>query len=103
MQISAINAVSLSAAASAPAPQASSTVAGATAAAVSASTSSNAAVDLLERIYTTRVAGKDYSGDVAYASGVYSISVASLPGAYGAGSSLTAAEDALNTRIDILA
>ena len=66
------------------------------------SRAANAPLGALSQVYATRVAGKDYSGEVAYASGVYTISVTGLPGAEGADSSLFAAENALNARIDIL-
>jgi hypothetical protein len=95
MQISAISAVSLSAVSSTPpAPQRT---------AASPQVPSPTAAQLLDEVYATRVAGKNYLGNVRYASGIYSISVAGLPGADSSGSSLFAAENALNARIDVLA
>ena len=53
--------------------------------------------------YSTSVGGKSYSGNVSQANGVYEISVPNLPGSAVSASSLQAAENALNARIDLLA
>jgi hypothetical protein len=48
------------------------------------------------------VAGKSYSANITVSGGTYQLSVGNLPGATVSGSSLTAAENALNVRIDSL-
>ena len=53
--------------------------------------------------YTTSVGGKSYSGNVQQSGGHYTVSVPNLPGASASGSSLQAAENALNVKIDVLA
>ena len=53
--------------------------------------------------YTTSVGGKSYSGNVQQSGGQYTVSVPNLPGASASGSSLQAAENALNVKIDVLA
>jgi hypothetical protein len=58
---------------------------------------------LADSTYSTSVGGKSYAGDVSKANGTYTISVPNLPGATVTASSLSAAEVALNTRIDVLA
>ncbi|HEY2682635.1 MAG TPA: hypothetical protein VGI93_03935 [Steroidobacteraceae bacterium] len=111
MQISAISGVSSDILSSTPpsplrtaAPrQAPAPTTGASASARPAGASNGAAAQLRDEIYATRVAGKNYFGDVTYASGIYTISVAGLPGADSSASSLFAAENALNARIDLLA
>lgn len=52
--------------------------------------------------YSTTVAGKQYSGSVEQSGSTYTASVAGLTGATASGSTLTAAENALNNRIDEL-
>jgi predicted RNase H-like HicB family nuclease len=52
--------------------------------------------------YSTTVGGKQYSGSVEESGGEYTASVPSLSGATATGSSLTAAENNLNNRIDEL-
>jgi predicted RNase H-like HicB family nuclease len=52
--------------------------------------------------YSTTVGGKQYSGSVSESDGQYTASIPSLPGATATGSSLDAAENALNSRIDEL-
>jgi hypothetical protein len=52
--------------------------------------------------YSTTVGGKSYSGTVVESGGVYTASVASLPGATASGSSAEAAENNLTVRIDVL-
>jgi predicted RNase H-like HicB family nuclease len=58
---------------------------------------------LLSQTYSTSVGGKSYSGSIQQSGGRYEISVPNLPGATASGSSLQAAENALNVKIDILA
>jgi predicted RNase H-like HicB family nuclease len=50
--------------------------------------------------YSTTVAGKQYSGSVQESNGEYTASVSSLSGASATGSSIQAAENNLNNRID---
>ena len=64
---------------------------------------SSAATALLSQTYSTSVGGKSYSGSIQHSGGRYEISVPNLPGATASGSSLQAAENALNVKIDILA
>lgn len=52
--------------------------------------------------YSTTVAGKQYSGSVEEADGEYTASVQNLAGATASGSSIQAAENNLNARIDEL-
>jgi predicted RNase H-like HicB family nuclease len=52
--------------------------------------------------YSTSVGGKSYSASISQANGTYTLSVPNLPGASVSGSSLSAAENALNVKIDIL-
>jgi len=52
--------------------------------------------------YSTTVAGKQYSGSVEQSGSTYTASVSGLTGATASGSTLTAAENALNIRIDEL-
>jgi len=52
--------------------------------------------------YSTSVAGKQYSGSVEESGGQYTASVPSLAGATASGSSIDAAENNLNNRIDEL-
>ena len=101
MQISAISAVTSFAPASVPPVARNATTTSPTLATTTTAAAGDAA-DLATKIYSTRVAGKSYSGDVTYASGLYTISVGGLPGADGSGASLLAAENALNAKIDIL-
>jgi hypothetical protein len=110
MQISAISGVSSDILSSTPpsplrtaAPRQAPSPTGASASALPAGASTGAAAQLRDEIYATRVAGKNYLGNVTYASGIYTISVAGLPGADSSASSLFAAENALNARIDLLA
>jgi hypothetical protein len=49
------------------------------------------------------VGGKSYAANIVQSNGVYTLSVPNLPGASVTGSSLSAAESALNLRIDLLA
>jgi hypothetical protein len=58
---------------------------------------------LADATYSTSVSGKSYSGNVSQADGLYEISVPNLPGSEVSASSLQAAENALNARIDLLA
>jgi hypothetical protein len=58
---------------------------------------------LADSTYSTSVGGKSYSGNVSQANGLYEISVPNLPGSAVSASSLQAAENALNARIDLLA
>lgn len=58
---------------------------------------------LVEPTYSTSVGGKSYSGNVSQSDGLYEISVPNLPGSRVSASSLQAAENALNARIDLLA
>ena len=53
--------------------------------------------------YSTTVNGTSYSGSVEESGGTYTASIPNLPGATASGSSLQAAENDLNIRIDILA
>jgi predicted RNase H-like HicB family nuclease len=62
----------------------------------------SAAAALLSGVYSTTVGGKSYSGNIQQSQGTYEISVPNLPGASASGSSLEAAEIALNVRIDAL-
>jgi predicted RNase H-like HicB family nuclease len=55
-----------------------------------------------ETSYSTTVAGKQYSGSVEESDGEYTASVSSLAGATASGSSVTAAENNLNNRINEL-
>jgi predicted RNase H-like HicB family nuclease len=57
---------------------------------------------LISNTYSTSVGGKSYSGSISQSNGTYSISVPNLPGASASGSSLQAAESALNVKIDTL-
>jgi hypothetical protein len=50
--------------------------------------------------YSTTVAGKQYSGSVQESNGEYTASVSGLAGASASGSSITAAENNLTTRIN---
>jgi hypothetical protein len=52
--------------------------------------------------YSTTVGGTQYTGDVEQSGGEYTASVANLPGASATGTSLVAAENALDIRIDEL-
>jgi hypothetical protein len=54
-------------------------------------------------VYTTTVAGKRYDASVRYALGQYEVAVAALPGSAVSANTLTAAENDLNARIDVLA
>jgi hypothetical protein len=67
------------------------------AAAVSAATST-----LDSSVYSTSVGGKSYSANISQADGTYTLSVPNLPGASVTASSLSGAEIALGTRIDVL-
>ncbi len=58
---------------------------------------------LLSSTYSTNVGGKSYAANIVQSKGVYTLSVPNLPGASVTGSSLSAAESALNLRIDLLA
>jgi len=58
---------------------------------------------LANSTYSTSVGGKSYSGSISQSNGQYEISVPNLPGASVTASSLQAAENALNIKIDILA
>jgi hypothetical protein len=53
-------------------------------------------------IYSTNVGGKSYTANISQANGTYTLSVPNLPGSSVTASSLTAAENALNLRIDLL-
>jgi predicted RNase H-like HicB family nuclease len=52
--------------------------------------------------YSTTVAGKQYSGSVEESAGEYTATVPSLSGATASGSSVEAAENNLDVRIDEL-
>jgi hypothetical protein len=67
-----------------------------------ASKPNSTAANPSNQVYTTTVAGKRYSGDITYSSGVYVITVPNLPGSTVSAGSLLAAENALTARIDIL-
>jgi len=67
----------------------------------SAAASAQAAT--LAASYSTNVNGTNYSGSVEESGGTYTASIPNLPGAIATGSSVQAAENNLNTRIDILA
>jgi hypothetical protein len=53
--------------------------------------------------YSTNVGGKNYAANISQANGTYTLAVPNVPGATVTGSSLSAAENALNLKIDILA
>ena len=63
---------------------------------------SGSAAETMVTIYSTTVAGKQYSGSVEEANGEYTASVPNLAGATASGSSAEAAENNLNARIDEL-
>ncbi len=84
----------------APAPQARSTHAHGAPAAGGAAAA--AAEEMLVSSYSTTVNGTQYSGSVVQSGGEYTASVPNLPGATATGTSLTAAENNLNNRIDEL-
>jgi predicted RNase H-like HicB family nuclease len=74
-------------------------------AAVSASTQSlsSGAEETQAAVYSTTVAGKNYSGSVVEETGgVYEASVPNMPGATATGSSVQSAENNLSVRIDTL-
>lgn len=52
--------------------------------------------------YSTHVGGKSYAGSVSEINGVYTVAVPNVPGAHATGSSIQAAENNLNMRIDEL-
>lgn len=52
--------------------------------------------------FTTTVAGKTYVADVTYSNGEYVAEDANLSGAVATGNSVTAAENNLASRIDVL-
>jgi hypothetical protein len=56
----------------------------------------------LAAAYSTSVGGKTYSGSVSEAGGVYEVAVPNVLGAHASGSSIQAAENNLNMRIDEL-
>jgi predicted RNase H-like HicB family nuclease len=60
-------------------------------------------METLVSSYSTTVAGTHYSGSVEESGGEYTASVATLAGATASGSSIEAAENNLNARIDELA
>jgi hypothetical protein len=68
-----------------------------------ASTVSTATATLPTTTYSTRAGGKNYSANISESNGTYTLSVPNVPGGTVTGTSLTAAEAALSTRIDILA
>lgn len=53
--------------------------------------------------YSTNVAGKNYAANISQANGTYTLAVPNVPGSTVTGASLSAAENALNLKIDILA
>jgi hypothetical protein len=64
---------------------------------------SGVAEEMQAAVYSTTVAGKNYSGSVVEeAGGVYEASVPNVPGATATGSSVQAAENNLSVRIDAL-
>ncbi len=64
--------------------------------------SAQAQNNLMAAAYSTSVGGKTYSGSVSETGGVYEVSVPNVPGAHASGSSIQAAENNLNMRIDEL-
>jgi hypothetical protein len=92
------NIASASTAVAAQSPTATSNLAKSTATATATATAI-----LADSSYSTSVGGKSYAGNVSKSNGTYTISVPNLPGATVSASSLSAAEVALNTRIDVLA
>lgn len=64
--------------------------------------SAQAQNNLMAAAYSTSVGGKTYSGSVSETGGVYEVSVPNMPGAHASGSSIQAAENNLNMRIDEL-
>ncbi len=69
----------------------------------SVSKAASTVATLLSSTYSTNVGGKSYAANISQSKGVYTLSVPNLPGASVTGSSLSAAESALNLRIDLLA
>ena len=67
------------------------------------STAASAQAATLAASYSTSVNGANYSGSVEESGGTYTASIPNLPGATASGSSVQAAENNLNIRIDILA
>ena len=68
----------------------------------SAGAGSSAAEEMDVSSYSTTIAGKQYSGSVEESGGQYTASVPNLAGATASGSSLAAAENNLDLRIDEL-
>jgi len=68
-----------------------------------ASAVSTATATLATTTYSTTAGGKNYSANVSESKGTYTLSVPNVPGGTVTGTSLTAAEEALSIRIDILA
>jgi hypothetical protein len=64
------------------------------------SSSSSSSKEMQVTSYSTTVAGKQYSGSVQESNGEYTASVSGLAGASASGSSITAAENNLTTRIN---
>lgn len=77
---------------------------GSIASALSAATLTAAEVNelVVDVGFTTTVAGKTYVADVSYSNGEYVAEDANLSGAVATGNSVTAAENNLTARIDIL-
>jgi hypothetical protein len=67
-----------------------------------AAAASTATSILESSIYSTSFAGKSYSANISQADGTYTLSVPNLPDSTVSGSTLSAAENALNMKIDIL-
>jgi len=72
------------------------------AAATSTTTSGTGVENLLAAVYSTTVAGRNYSGSVEESDGEYNASVPNLPGASAIGSSVQPAENNLTLVIDTL-
>lgn len=77
---------------------------GSIASALSAATLTAAEVNelVVDVGFTTTVAGKTYVADVSYSNGEYVAEDANLSGAVATGNSVTAAENNLAARIDVL-
>lgn len=99
--VPASSATTVAAGSSATAPKSAPKIAAAPAQSVSSAASTVSA--LVSSTYSTNVGGKSYAANISQSKGVYTLSVPNLPGASVTGSSLSAAESALNLRIDLLA